>query len=137
MAEVLSEQQRAFLEANHSAVMATVDDRGRPHAVPVLCALVDGELWSSGTDLRVRTRHLQRRPYATLTVLTRGFWGEWLTVTGPVETRRGNRVDDNLRLYRAATGRDPDDLEEYRAAMATELRLVYVLTPEKVYPSRR
>jgi PPOX class probable F420-dependent enzyme len=137
MAEVLSEQQRAFLEANHSAVMATVDDRGRPHAVPVLCALVDGELWSSGTDLRVRTRHLESRPYATLTVLTRGFWGEWLTVTGPVETRRGNRVDDNLRLYRAATGRDPDDLEEYRAAMATERRLVYVLTPEKVYPSRR
>ena len=51
MAEVLSDQQRAFLEANHSAVMATVDDRGRPHAVPVLCALVDGQLWSSGTDL--------------------------------------------------------------------------------------
>jgi Pyridoxamine 5'-phosphate oxidase len=56
MAEILSDQQRAFLEANHSAVMATVDDRGRPHAVPVLCALVDGQLWSSGTDLRVRTR---------------------------------------------------------------------------------
>jgi hypothetical protein len=51
MADILSEQQRAFLEANHSAVMATVDDRGRPLAVPVLCALVDGQLWSSGTDL--------------------------------------------------------------------------------------
>ena len=85
MASVLSDQQRAFLEVNHSAVMATVDDRGRPHAVPVLCAL----------------------------------------------------VEDNLRLYRAATGRDPDDLEEYRAAMVAERRLVYVLTPERVYPSPR
>ena len=75
MAEILSDRQRAFLEANHSAVMATVDDHGRPHAVPVLCALV--------------------------------------------------------------TGRDPDDLEEYRAAMAAERRLVYVLTPERVYPSSR
>ena len=120
MGQVLSEQHRAFLEANHGAVMATVDDHGRPHAVPVLCALIDGELWSSGTDLRVRTRHLGVRPYATLTVLTSGFWGEWLTVGGPVEIRR-----------------DPDDLAEYRAAMVAERRLVYVLTPEWVYPSSR
>ena len=51
MASILSDQQRSFLEANHSAVMATIDDRGRPHAVPVLCAPVDGQLGSSGTDL--------------------------------------------------------------------------------------
>ena len=102
MADILSDRQRAFLEANHSAIMATVDDRGRPHAVPVLCALVDGQLWSSGTDLRTRTRYLAARPYASLT---------------------GRR--------------DPDDLEEYRAAMVAERRLVYVLTPERVYPSQR
>jgi nitroimidazol reductase NimA-like FMN-containing flavoprotein (pyridoxamine 5'-phosphate oxidase superfamily) len=93
MASILSDQQRAFLEANHSAVMATVDGRGRPHAVPVLCALVDAQLWSSGTD------------------------------SGPVETRRGRRVEDNLRLY--------------RAAMVAERRLVYGLTPERAYPSQR
>ena len=112
MADPLSEQQRAFLEANHRAVMATVDSRGRPHAVPVLCALVDGQLWSSGTDLRVRTRYLAARPYASLTVLGKGFWGEWLTVSGPVETRRERPVEDNQRLYPAATGRDPHDHEE-------------------------
>jgi hypothetical protein len=133
MASVLSDRQRAFLEANHSAVMATVDGRGRPHAVPVLCALVDGRLWSSGTDLRVRTRYLAARP----SVLGQGFWGEWLTVGGPVETRRERGVEDNLRLYRAVTGRDPDDLEEYGAAMVAERRLVDVLTPERVYPSQR
>ena len=137
MAEALSEQHRAFLAANHSAVLATVDDRGRPHAVPVLCALIEGRLWSSGTDRRVRTRHLEARPYASLTVLAKGFWGEWLTVSGPVETRRDRRVEDNLRLYRAVTCRDPDDLEEYRAAMVAERRLVYVLTPQRVFPSQR
>ena len=135
MAEVLSAQQHAFLQVNHTAVMATIDARGRPHAVPVLCALVDGELWSSGTEGRVRTRHLDERPYATLTVLHKGFWGEWLTVAGKVEVRRASRVEDNLRLYRAATGRDPDDLDEYRTAMGEERRLVYALTPERVYPS--
>jgi PPOX class probable F420-dependent enzyme len=137
VAEILTSRQRDFLEANHSAIMATVDDRGRPHAVPVLCALVDGRLWSSGTDLRARTRYLAARPFASLTVLGKGFGGEWLTVSGPVETRREHRVEDNLRLYRAATGRDPDDLEVYRAAMVAERRLVYALTPERVYPSPR
>ena len=62
MAAILSQRQRDFLVANHSAIMATVDDRGRPHAVPVLCALVDGRLWSSGTERRVRTRYLAARP---------------------------------------------------------------------------
>ena len=137
MAEILSQRQRDFLEANHSAIMATVDDHGRPHAVPVLCALVDGRLWSSGTERRGRTRYRAARPFASLTVLGQGFGGEWLTVSGPVETRRDHRVEDNLRLYRAATGRNPDDLEEYRAAMVAERRLVYVLTPERVYPSPR
>jgi hypothetical protein len=46
-------------------------------------------------------------------------------------------VEDNLRLYRVVTGRDPDDLDAYRAAMVAERRLVYVLTPERVYPSAR
>jgi len=137
VAEILSQRHVAFLETNHRAIMATVDDRGRPHAVPVLCALVDGRLWSSGTERRVRTRYLAARPFASLTVLGEGFGGEWLTVSGPVETRRHHRVEDNLRLYRAATGRDPDDLEEYRAAMVAERRLVYVLTPERVFPSPR
>ncbi|HEX8135675.1 MAG TPA: pyridoxamine 5'-phosphate oxidase family protein [Actinomycetes bacterium] len=44
MGEVLTERHRAVLEANHTAVMATVDDLGRAHAVPVPCAPIGGEL---------------------------------------------------------------------------------------------
>ena len=87
------------------------------------------------SERRVRTRYLEARPYVSLTGLGEGFWGEWLTVSGPVEIRRERRFEGNLRLCRAATGRDPDDLEEYRAAIVAERRLVYVLTPERVYPS--
>ena len=54
------------------------------------------------SERRARTRYLEARPYAGLTVLGKGFWGEWLTVCGPAERR-----------------------------------LVYVLTPERVYPSSR
>jgi PPOX class probable F420-dependent enzyme len=144
---ILTPQQRAFLEVHHAAVMATTDGRGRPHVVPVGCALIDGCLWTSGTEARVRTRHLTARPYASLTVLPpatgnrlraeprrpAGHWGLWLTVLGPVEIRRDDPVEANLRLYRAITGRDPGDVEEYRAAMLAERRLIYVLTPTHVY----
>jgi hypothetical protein len=75
------------------------------------------------SERRVRTRSLEGRPYASLTGLGEGFWGEWLTVSGPVEIRRERRFEGNLRLC--------------RAAMVAERRLVYVLTPERVYPSSR
>ena len=70
-------------------------------------------------------------------MLGQGFWGEWLTVRGPVETRRERGVEDNLRPDRAVTGRDPDDLEEYRAARGAERLLGYGTTPGRVDPARR
>jgi hypothetical protein len=79
MDEALIVEQREFLEHHHNASMTTVDPAGRPHAVPVLCALVDRELWSSGTEPRARPRHSATAPVASLTVLPAGFWGRWLT----------------------------------------------------------
>jgi Pyridoxamine 5'-phosphate oxidase len=78
MDEALIVEQREFLEHHHNASMTTVDPAGRPHAVPVLCALVDRELWSSGTERRARPRHSATAPVASLTVLPAGFWGRWL-----------------------------------------------------------
>ena len=52
-------------------------------------------------------------------------------------TDGGCELHDDYRAMAVANGIDPDDLEEYRAAMVAERRLVYVLTPERVYPSPR
>jgi PPOX class probable F420-dependent enzyme len=147
MTGVLSDAQRAFLQGNHSAVMATLDDDGLPHLVPVGCALIDGQLWTSGRQNRVRTRHLRERPYATLTVLplrtvehpghrpqrAPGHRGDWVSVAGPVEIRDADPVGDNLLLYREIMGTAPEDPAEYATAMVREGRLVYVLTPQKAY----
>ena len=136
MPDVLSEVQRAFLATHHDAVMTTVDAHGHPHAVPVLVGMVGDELWSSGTEDRVRTAHVEvPGAWASFTVLSPGFWGKWLTVAGPVTIRREDRVADNLRLYRVVTGGYPDDLDEYEAAMKKDRRLIFALTPKRVYPS--
>ena len=55
----LSDSQRSFLETHHSAAMATMGCDGTPRMVRVGVALIDGKLWSSGTQDRVRTARLR------------------------------------------------------------------------------
>jgi hypothetical protein len=51
----LTDQQRAFLEHNHGAAMITLRPDGTANAVRVGVALLDGLVWSSGTQARRRT----------------------------------------------------------------------------------
>ena len=70
-----------------------------PHAVRVGVVLVDGRLWSSGTRDRVRTRHLQRDPRATLFVFDQAFAA--LTLETRVRILDGPEVPaDSVRLFR-------------------------------------
>ncbi len=64
----LTDSQFAFLEKNHAAAMITIGKEGTPRAVRVGIALVDGKLWSSGTQDRVRTARLRHDPRCTLFV---------------------------------------------------------------------
>jgi hypothetical protein len=60
-----SDQQRQFLDQHHAAAMVTLRANGTPHVAQVGVVVVDGKLWSSGTQGRVRTRHLRRDPRCT------------------------------------------------------------------------
>src|SRR4029078_11198406 len=71
----LSARAQAFLEANRSAGRVPPRRDVSAHAVRVGVALVDGKVWSSGTQDRVRTRHLRRDPRATLFVFGKGYEG--------------------------------------------------------------
>ena len=74
----LSDRDREFLQGHHSAAMITVDAAGMAKAARVGVALVDGQLWSSGTADRVRTMRLRRDPRCTLFVFDPGF--TWLAL---------------------------------------------------------
>ena len=58
-------------------------------------------------------------------------------MTWPPPGCAGGPAGYSSRPPRGRQAGDPDDLDEYRAAMVAERRLVYVLTPERVYPSAR
>lgn len=128
----MEDKVRRFLENNHDAVMATTKKDGRPHVARVGIGLVDGKLWSSGTQTRVRTKHLRRDPRSTLFVFGESRW-EWLGLETTVSILDGSDAPQlNLELYRTLAG-EPDDTEEYLQAMVTEQRLIYEFAIEKSY----
>ena len=71
----LSQDEVSFLERQHSAAMITIGSGGMPKPARVGIALVDGKLWSSGTQDRVRTRRLRQDPRCTLFVFDQAFRG--------------------------------------------------------------
>jgi PPOX class probable F420-dependent enzyme len=73
----MDEQVRAFIEKNSAAAMTTLRRDGTPHSVRIGIGLMDGKLWSSSTQTRVRTKHLRRDPRSTLLV----FDPQWLYLT--------------------------------------------------------
>ena len=127
----MDERVRAFLEVNHGAVQTTLAPDGTPHVARIGVGLVDGKLWSSATQDRVRTKHLRRDPRSTLCVLADSPW-QWLGIETTVRILEDDPVEDNLRLYRVLAG-EPDDLEEYKAAMVTEKQIIYEFEIGRTY----
>jgi PPOX class probable F420-dependent enzyme len=123
-----------FLEQNHDAVMTSVKKDGTPHVARVGIGLVDGKLWSSGTRTRARTKYLRRDPRSTLMVLgdNRFDWVALETNVNIIDDGDGT-IAENLALYRAITGKDPDDMEDYYRGMREEQRLIYEFDIKRTY----
>ncbi|MGH2805684.1 MAG: pyridoxamine 5'-phosphate oxidase family protein [Actinomycetota bacterium] len=120
----MDDSVKSFLEQHHGAVQATIKPDGQPHMVRIGVGLVDGKLWSSGTQDRVRTGYLRRDPRSTLFVFGAGPQ-DWLGLETTVAILEGADAPElNLRLYQQLRG-DPDNIEEYLEAMVDEQRLIY------------
>jgi PPOX class probable F420-dependent enzyme len=137
----LDAKQRAFLEKNRSAAMTTLRPDGTPHAVRVGVALVEGRLWSSGTQKRTRTAHLRRDSRATLFVFD-AQW-QWLTLECQVRFLEGADAPElNLRFFKLIQqsasgrlswfGRDVSE-EEFLQIMRDEQRLIYEFDVQRAY----
>ncbi len=142
----LSDKQRSFLEQNRAAAMITLRPDGKPHAVRVGVAIVDGKLWSSGTRSRVRTKHLRLDRRCTLFV----FDSRWsaLTLEGAVTILEGPEVpEQSLRLFetmqsgldhrpppgKVLWGGQEKTADEFRRIMVDEQRLIYEFDIDRAY----
>lgn len=142
----LTDRERAFLAKHNSAAMVTLKADGTPHAVRVGIALVDGKLWSSGTQDRARTSHLRRDSRCTLFV----FDPKWnyLTIESTVAVRDGPDAPElNLQLFRRMqegmqAEPQPGNVmwwgeertaEDFLEIMREEGRLIYEFEPRRAY----
>ncbi|MFA7296526.1 MAG: pyridoxamine 5'-phosphate oxidase family protein [Dehalococcoidia bacterium] len=142
----MDERVRAFLEANHAAAMVTLRADGTPHAARIGVALVGDQLWSSGTQERLRTRFLRRDPRCTLFVFPSGEDEEpqYLTLETRVTLLEGDEVPDlSIQLFRAMQpgtpegtvlwGGQPRTYDEFRQQMRDDHRLIYQFEVERTY----
>lgn len=137
----LTESELKFLSANHSAAMITVTPDGVAKVARVGVALIDGKLWSSGTQGRVRTRRLRQDPSCTLYVHDNAFG--FLAIESTVTILDGPDAPElNLRLFRQMQGKPTGPLSwfggefeeaDFLAQMKAEERLIYEFEPHRTY----
>jgi hypothetical protein len=142
----MDERMQTFLEANHAAAMTTLRADGTAHVARVGVALVDRKLWSSGTQTRVRTKHLRRDPRSTLFVFDPQF--RWLGLECTVTILDGSEApQQSLQLFEVMQ-RDivpkpepgkvlwygqPRTIEEFLDLMVQEQRLIYEFAIGRAY----
>jgi hypothetical protein len=137
----LTDSQLEFIDQNPGAAMVTIGADGMPKAVRVGVAVVDGSLWSSGTEGRVRTKRLREDPRCTVIVF--GDDRRALTLETRVSIIDGREsAEDSVRLFRTMQKRPEgdllwygDELDEaaFRQRMLDEKRLIYEFEIEKAY----
>ena len=141
---------RAYLDKNHAASMITLRKNGSPHAVRVGIDLHGDKIWSSGTQTRLRTRHLRRDPRSTLFVFDAqeaGGW-RWLTLECTVAILDGpDAAELNLGFFKAMQAAmtpapppgklswfgQPKTEKEFLQVMKDEQRLIYEFSIVRAY----
>ena len=130
-----------FLEANHRGVVVTFRRSGAAQISIVTCGPYVGGVAFTTTGDRAKLANLRRDPRCTILV-SKPDWSSYVAVEGRADIRSPNRTDpEELRLtlrevYRAASGREHPDWDDYDRAMVEENRSAILVRPDHVYGVR-
>jgi PPOX class probable F420-dependent enzyme len=102
----LTESQSSFLAEANVAVLATVDQRGRPHAAPVWYLWEDGELVISTGRGSQKHRNVEANPEITVVVDRRSLPYFALMLHGRAEIAPPMDPAERLRLATRYLGED-------------------------------
>ena len=126
-----------LLQANHTAVAASITPKGRAQATIVSTALLDGKVGFASRPHTVKVANIQRTGRAAVTVIkldTRRF----VTVEGPASIEPWQDTPAHIKrlkdLY-VAMGRALKSDEEFAKQMRDEQRSLVLVTAERLYGS--
>ncbi|MFI6508649.1 PPOX class F420-dependent oxidoreductase [Streptosporangium sp. NPDC050855] len=119
------DRARAFIRANHRAVMLTTHADGRPQLSPVTVGIdAQGNPVVSTRETAAKVRNLRRDPRVSLCVTTDAFFGEWIQIDGTAEiVPLPEAMELLVAYYRDISGEHPD-WDDYRAAMERDRRVI-------------
>jgi PPOX class probable F420-dependent enzyme len=126
---------RAFVDANHHAVLSTRRRDGTPQLSPVVVAAdPTGLLAISTREPAMKVRNLRRDPAYDLVVISDRFFGPWVAIRGTATVvALPEAMPLLVEYYRRVSGEHPD-WDEYQAAMLAEQRVLVQLTIDEVGP---
>ena len=125
------ERHAEFVAERHLGSLATIKGDGRPQLSNVSYTFDPrtAVVRMSLTDDRAKVANLRRDPRASMLVQSDDGWryvvveGE-MTLTAPARTPDDPTVEELVEVFRAITGKEHPDWEEYRQAMVDDRRLV-------------
>ena len=135
---MLSDKVRAFVSENHQGVLTTFRRSGSVQMSIITCGPYGDGVALTTTADRAKLVNLNRNPRCSLLVSQGDWWG-YVVLEGYAKVMSSDNTDaDELRLalrqvYRAATGKEHPDWEEYDRAMVDQRRAVVLVVPEHIY----
>ena len=133
----LAEAQR-FMETNHQAVLTTFRRNGAAQmSILTVGPYRDGAAFTTTED-RAKLSNLRHNPRCSLLV-SRDNWYGYVVLEGRATVMSSDNVDaDELSLalrdiYRAASGQEHPNWDEYDQAMRDERRAAVIVVPEHIY----
>ena len=135
---MLPDKVREFASQTHFGVVTTFRRNGAAQMSIISCGPMRDGIAFTVTEDRVKLKNLRRDPRCTLLV-SQEAWRPFVVLEGRAEILSANNTDpDELRLalretYRAASGQEHPDWEEYDQAMRDDRRSVIIVVPEHVY----
>ena len=127
----------AWAADRRNAVLITIRSDGRPQSSDIAYAVEDGSFVISVTHDRAKTRNMERDARVVLHITDPGAWSytsfDGTVELSPVTTAPDDATSDQLVGYfRAVSGSEHPDWDEYRQAMIDEGRLVVRFSPASV-----
>ncbi|HEX2912353.1 MAG TPA: PPOX class F420-dependent oxidoreductase [Chloroflexia bacterium] len=128
------EEALAYLKQNHNGVLATLKKDGRPQLSNILYLYdADGKIKISTTSDRFKARNIQRDSRVSMEVIGENFY-QYLVVEGQATLSPEGELDELRRIYKAISGKEHPNWQEYDQAMLNEHRVVISIEIEKMYP---
>jgi PPOX class probable F420-dependent enzyme len=122
------------LSTHERLVVSTLDDDGRTQMSLVIATYMDGQIMFTTPAATRKARNAMRDPRVTALVLGNNFW-QYLVVEGRASFSRLPEAAELLRtVYERIAHKAHPDWNEYDEAMRREDRVVFRITPERMYP---